>query len=368
MAGYDVIILAGGLATRLRPLTYSRPKPLLPILNKEILDWIMESLVKIPINRIFISIRYMGDLIRSHVESVWGELRDRIIFVTENKPLGDAGPILLINDNYELTDTFLVVYGDIFSNVNIQDLLNTHVKRGGIATITLTRVDDVSRYGVAQLDDSGRIVNFVEKPRQYVGSNLINAGYYVFTKDVIKYIPRVEGQVKLAVDVIPKVLRAGNVYSYIHNGLWYDIGTPEDYMKANFIALSQMCSDGCVPSGIGDSVKIQPPVYIAPGVDIMGEGEIGPNVIIHRNVKVSPGVKIVDSIIFDGTIVSMGTYISGAIIGSNSYIGKWVRIESGAVLGDGVYVKDFSFIARNTKIGPYREVTESIYREGEVIP
>lgn len=371
MKSYDVIILAGGLATRLRPLSYSRPKPLLPVLDKEIIDWIMESVTKIPLNRIFISIRYMGDLIKEHMERVWSEFRDKLIFVTENKPLGDAGPISLINEKYELSDTFLVVYGDILSDIDARALVNFHEKMGGTATITLTRVDDVSRYGVAQLDETGKIINFIEKPKQYVGSNLINAGFYVFTKEITKLIPKnPEGQVKLAIDVVPRLLRIGKVYGFIHSGLWFDIGTPEDYMKANFSILVSRCKDDndCVSTDLPQSVTIQPPVYLGPNVTIGSNTEIGPNVIIHRNTKIGSTAKIVNSLIFEGgSSLCDGVYISGSIIGSNTYIGKWARVEDGSVIGDGVYIKDSVFIAKNTKIGPYREIMESIYKEGEII-
>ncbi|WP_252901198.1 sugar phosphate nucleotidyltransferase [Vulcanisaeta sp. JCM 14467] len=355
MKSYDVIILAGGLATRLRPLSYSRPKPLLPVLDKEIIDWIMESITRISLNRIFISIRYMGDLIREHMERVWSNFKDRLIFVMENKPLGDAGPIALINDKYELSDTFLVVYGDILSNIDADALVNFHEKMGGIATITLTRVDDVSRYGVAQLDETNRIINFIEKPKQYVGSNLINAGFYVFTKDVVKLILKnPENQVKLAIDVIPRLLRMGEVYGYIHNGLWFDIGTPEDYMKANFSVLASRCGGGsnnCINIDLPSTVTIQPPVYLGPGVTIGNNTEIGPNAIIHRNTKIGNTVKIVNSLIFEGSSLCDGAYVAGSIVGSNTYIGKWARVEDGSVIGDGVYIKDSVFIAKNTKIG-----------------
>jgi len=371
MGNYDVIILAGGLATRLRPLSYSRPKPLLPILDKEIIDWIMESITKIPLNRVFISIRYMGDLIREHMERVWVDFKDKLVFVTEDKPLGDAGPISLINDIYELTDTFLVIYGDIFSNIDSKELINFHEKVGGIATITLTRVEDVSRYGVAQLDENNKIINFIEKPKQYVGSNLINAGFYVFTKEVIKLIPRnPSGQVKLAVDVIPKLLRLGEVYGYIHNGLWFDIGTPEDYLKANFKVLMERCinNNGCINTDLPSSITLQPPIYLGPGVTVGSNAEIGPNVIIHSNTRIGNTVRIINSLVFERSSLCDGAYISGSIIGSNTYVGKWVRIEDGAVIGDGVYIKDSVYIAKNTKIGPYREIMESIYRDGEIIP
>jgi len=276
MGNYDVIILAGGLATRLRPLSYSRPKPLLPILDKEIIDWIMESITK-----------------------------------------------------------------------------------------------DVSRYGVAQLDENNKIINFIEKPKQYVGSNLINAGFYVFTKEVIKLIPRnPSGQVKLAVDVIPKLLRLGEVYGYIHNGLWFDIGTPEDYLKANFKVLMERCinNNDCINTDLPSSITLQPPIYLGPGVTVGSNAEIGPNVIIHSNTKIGNTVRIMNSLVFERSSLCDGVYISGSIIGSNTYVGKWVRIEDGAVIGDGVYIKDSVYIAKNTKIGPYREIMESIYRDGEVIP
>ncbi|BDR91125.1 sugar phosphate nucleotidyltransferase [Vulcanisaeta souniana] len=371
MKSYDVVILAGGLATRLRPLSYSRPKPLLPVLDKEIIDWIMESITRIPLNRVFISIRYMGDLIKEHMENTWAEFKDRLVFVTESKPLGDAGPIPLIDEKYELSDTFLVVYGDIFSDISTVELINFHEKAGGLATVTLTKVDDVSRYGVAQLDENNRIINFIEKPKQYVGSNLINAGFYVFTKETIKLMPRnPEGQIKLATDVIPRLLGTGSVYGYIHNGLWFDIGTPEDYLRANFRVLANRCSgtnNHCINTDLHPTVTIQPPVYLGPNVVVGNNTELGPNVIVHKNTKIGSTTKILNSLIFNGSSLCDGSYISGAIIGSNTYIGKWVRIEDGSVIGDGVYVKDYVFIAKNAKIGPYREIMESIYKDNEII-
>jgi mannose-1-phosphate guanylyltransferase len=362
----DVVILAGGFATRLRPLSYSRPKALLPILDKSMIDWIMESISAVVNGRIFVSIRYMGDRIREHVGKQWAPLRDRIFFITEERPLGDAGPIVLIDEEYRLSKTFMVIYGDVFSDLDMGRVLKFHRESGGIATLVLARASDVSRYGVAQLSGD-RIVGFIEKPRHSVQSNLVNAGIYVFQREVLDYIPRRGGEpLKLAVDVIPRLLGTNDVYGYVHDGLWFDIGTTEDYMSANFKVLEVRCRDPCIETEPGDA-RIEPPIYVGKGVALGHGSELGPRAIIHSNSRVGEAARITESIIFENSTISKGTYVKGSIVGGDSYVGRWVRIEEGSILGDGVYVKDYVFIGRRSKVGPYREVAESIYGEDKVL-
>jgi len=362
----DALILAGGFATRLRPLSYSRPKPLLPILDKAIIDWIIESASPVIDGRLFISLRYMGDKIRDHITKQWPSLRDRLFFVTEERPLGDAGPVLLIDEDYGLSDDFMVIYGDVYSDVALDRVLRFHEKMGGLATLVLARVNDVSRYGVAILEGE-RIVDFVEKPKHQVQSNLVNAGIYVFSREVLSYIPRgFEGPLKLAIDVIPRLLKAGDVYGYVHDGFWFDIGTIEDYINANFKLLEHRCKDPCLNTEAYDA-HVESPAYVGEGV-ILGRGsEVGPRAIIHRGSRVGECARVVDSIIFENSTISKGSYVRGSIIGGDSYVGKWVRIEDGSVLGDGVYVRDNVFIGRRSRVGPYREVPDSIYGEEEVL-
>ncbi len=366
------LILAGGFATRLRPLSYTRPKPLLYILNKPILDYILESVILSDVDKIYLSIRYMANKIIEHVENTWSKYRDKIEYLVEDRPLGDAGPLKFLK-NVALSEnsTIVVLNGDIFSNIELNEVLRFHKKKGGIATLVLTRVSgDLSRYGVATVDAEQRIVSFIEKPKDYKSEGLVNAGVYIFEPEIFDYIDfRTDRPMKLSIDVIPILLKHGDVYGFIHEGYWFDIGTPEDYLRANFTALEYLCSNDNAECIKGDCEgTLREPCFIDENVHISKEAEIGPYAIILRGCKIGPSVRITNSVILEGVTVEKGSYITGSIIGEYTYIGKWVRIENGTVIGDYTYIADNVFIAKGTKIGPHREINESIYKENVIIP
>ncbi len=345
----DAIVLAGGYATRLRPLTYTRPKPLLPILNKEAIDWILEAVVKSNPSRIFVSVRYMGDKIEMHLSSKWNNAS----IVVEDRPLGDAGPISLINKLHGINGDFIIVNGDIFTSIDINDMLRYHKAKGGLATIALTPVPDPHHYGIAEMGDNEKIINFIEKPATAQRSNLANAGIYIFAEDALQYFPQPGRQGKLAMDVLPRILEKHDVYGYVLKDFWFDIGTIETYMEANFKALELLNPKGL--SFIDENVEI-------------GEGsEVGPYAIVLKNTKIGRDTSISNSIIMDGVRIDMGSHIDGAVVGQDVSIGKWVRIERGVTIGDGTYIKDHVFINKNVKIGPFREVSQSIYNEGDIL-
>lgn len=362
------IILAGGFATRLRPLTLTRPKPLLPILDRPLLDWIIYGLYESGIRDIILSIRYLAQLIKAK----YGAGIDRgvdIKYVEEVKPLGDAGPIKLVNEHVGLDDTFLVVYGDVFSDIDYSRLLEFHKRKGGIATIMLTRVDDPSRYGVAILDDDHRIRDFIEKPpREQAPSNVINAGVYVFEPEILRYIPDKRPS-KLAKDVIPKLVAEEQVYGFIHDGLWNDIGIPEDYYRANINALKYFYPQGYIDGAaeINGDVEIIPPVYISSKVRIEKGSKIGPYTIIGYSSKIGDNALISRSILFPEVIVETSAVIQGSIVGERSIIGKWSRLEEGVIIGDEVVIDEAVLLNKDVIVLPFKEVESSVYKEGKII-
>ena len=369
MGAVDVaVVLTGGFATRLRPLTLTRPKALLPILGRPLLDWIIEGLARAGVKKVILSVRYLADLIRGRYGR-GDSLGVGLEYAEELKPLGDAGPIPVISRDYGLDNTFLVVYGDVFSDINYGDVLDFHRRVGGLATMVLTRVEDPSRYGVSVLDDGFRVVSFVEKPgRGEAMSNLVNAGVYVFEPEALKYFPP-KTPSKLSRDVIPRMVREGVIYGYVHEGIWSDIGVPKDYMRANFNALDRYFPSGYVSreAEVGRGVELVNPVFIEGGVKV-GEGSVvGPYAVIGRNARIGSSVRVSNSIILESVVIDGSTLIEGSIVGRGSYIGKWVRISSNSVLGDEVVLSSEVFIARNVIILPYKEVGNSVFREGSVI-
>ncbi len=365
-----MLILAGGYATRLRPLSYTRPKPLLKIVNKPILDYVIESALSVNPDMIILSLRYFADKIIDHVRRRWSSIEDKILFLVEERPLGDAGPITHVVNEYGVRDrTLLVVNSDVYSNIDLCSVVQFHRKTNSIATIVLTRIrGDLSRFGVAQIDEEFRVTSFVEKPQRPPNEGLVNAGVYVFEPEICRYLPRkVERPLKISVDLLPKLVQEKSLHAYVHEGYWFDIGTPEDYVKANKVALEHMCRDeSCVRGDVLGTVV--PPAYVADTAQIGKDSVIGPYTVILDECKVGTGVRIRSSIVFERTIVGDYTYISNSIIGENVYIGKWARIDDNCIIGDYTYINDEVYIAREVKIGPHREIMDHIRKEGEVLP
>lgn len=361
-----VVVLTGGFATRLRPLTLTRPKPLLPILDKSLLDWILTGLASSGLKDVILSVRYLSNMIKGKYGdgSAYGL---SINYAEEVKPLGDAGPIKLINDKFGLNETFLVVYGDVFTNIDYRKVIEFHKKKGGLATLVVTPVDDPSRYGVAVLDKNGKVVDFVEKPpKEQAKSNLVNAGVYVFESEAIKYFP--DKPSKLSRDVIPKMVEDGVIYGYEHKGIWKDIGVPADYLKANYDALLHYHPKGFISnkSNIKEAEILQPS-FIGDNVTINKNSRIGPFSIIGSGCSIGPSTRVFRSVLLNHTTIEGSALIESSVVGEKCYIGKWVRVSEGTVLGDEVVLKDEIFIARNTIILPYKEVTSNIEKEGMIV-
>ncbi len=220
------IILAGGKGTRMRPLTYEMPKPMIPLKGKPLVQHIIELCRKYEVREIIMSVGYMGDKIRDHFGD-GSHLGVDIRYVYEDEELGTAGPLLLAKER--LDGPFLMFNGDVLSDIDLGDLISFHAEQNGLATIALTQVEDTSSFGVARLKGH-RIVGFVEKPKGGEDSKLINAGVYVLEPEVLGYIPK--GKSMLERDVFPKLSDEGKLYGYPFDGQWFDTGTPEAYERA----------------------------------------------------------------------------------------------------------------------------------------
>ena len=220
------IILAGGKGTRMRPLTYEMPKPMIPLKGKPLIQHIIELCRKYEIREIILSVGYMGDKIRDHFGD-GSHLGVDIKYVEEEEELGTAGPLLLAKQY--LTSPFLMFNGDVISNIDLADIISFHSEQNALATIALTQVEDTSSFGVARLKGH-KIVGFIEKPKGGEDGKLINAGVYVMQPDVLGYIPK--GKSMLERDVFPKLAEEGKLYGYPFDGQWFDTGTPEAYERA----------------------------------------------------------------------------------------------------------------------------------------
>ena len=221
-------ILAGGLGTRLRPITHEIPKPLVPIQGKPIIEHLIDLFRKYDIRNIIVSIGHMGGKIKNHLGD-GKKFGVNITYVEEEERLGTAGPLRLAENI--LTDSFIVTNVDELKDIDLHDMYFFHKEIESIATIALTTVADPSTYGVADMQGS-KILKFVEKPKkENTPSNLINAGIYIFEPEIFDYIPK-SGFAMLEKDVFPKLAVDNKLCGYPFSGQWFDTGTMERYEKA----------------------------------------------------------------------------------------------------------------------------------------
>ncbi len=218
------MILAGGVGTRLRPITHEIPKPLIPVQDKPVIEYNMDLFSKYGVKKIVLALGYKAEKIKSYFQDNPVDGLE-LVYVEEQKPLGTGGPLLLAKRHFK--NTFVVANADELKDINLEDMYNFHKANKALITMALTTVNDVSKYGVARLQGS-RILEFIEKPNEEdAPSRLISAGLYLFEPEVLDYIT--EGFCMLEKDVFPKLAKEGKIFGYPFTGQWLNTGTLEEY-------------------------------------------------------------------------------------------------------------------------------------------
>ena len=363
------LILAGGFGTRLRPLTCTRPKLMFPVANKPIIDWILEGLSKNGVTEVVLAVNYMADMLEKHL----GRLKHgiEIHYSHEKKPLGTGGPIKKAESLLRNGDgLFYVLNGDVLSSLKYSALVQAHRDSKALATIALQVVEDPSRFGVVEITPTNQILNFVEKPKaEDAPSNLINAGMYVLSDAVFELIPNGK-KVSMEYDVFPILVEKGKLYGRRFDGLWVDVGKPDDYILANRLMLANLAKESPLvegDAGIDENATIIPPVVIGPGAVIEEDACIGPYVAIGKDSEVSKGARIEDSVIFERAWVDSHASIRGAIIGEGAIVGRWVKVENDCIVGDHAILTDNITLTSHVKICPSKEVKASVLSPSTVM-
>jgi mannose-1-phosphate guanylyltransferase len=335
-----------------------------PVANRPLLDWIVQRLAQSGVGTIILAVNYMADVISRYFgRSRYGS---RIIYSREAKPLGTGGPIknaerFLGNDS----KPFFVLNGDILSNINYNELLQSHISRKAKATIALCEVENPSRFGVAALNDKNQILRFIEKPKlEEAPSRLINAGVYVLDPTVLTLIPR-DRRVSIEREIFPVLAENKELYGYRFDGLWTDIGKPEDYLLANRKMLEIMASSNSL-SKINNANMV-PPVAIGKNVIVEQDAVVGPYVSIGEGAVIKRGARVENSVLLPGVWVDYSASIRNSIIGEKVVIGRWVKVENGCMIGDYAIIEDNVTLTANVKVCPYKEVSESILQPSTVM-
>jgi NDP-sugar pyrophosphorylase family protein len=345
------VILAGGVGTRLKPLTHNRPKPLIPIAGEPCIDYMIKSLVAADFKRLIVTTGYMSDtMIKSIGDGK--KFGASILYAFEEQPAGTAGAVKNVSEF--LDDTFVVASGDVLADVDIKELFEYHRKKRATATMALTTVDNPVEYGIVGLNNDNRIVKFKEKPKaEEVFSNLINAGIYILEPEVLDFIP--ENQMfDFSKNVFPALLEAGKpIFGAPLSGLWMDIGRPSDVLKATFEVVNRFGEQVNMKDvEITGKVILGDAVFLEKGVQIVGPCYIGNGIEVGRNtklekaciydnVKIDRGVVIENSIIMSGSTLGWRSEVKNSIISNRCTLEDDVKLTD-SVIGEGVTIKKHS--------------------------
>ncbi len=312
------LILAGGLGTRLRPLTYGMPKPLVPLLGKPLVSHIIDPLPA-EVDTVILAVSYMRDALDAYFST--HDVGRKVILVNEEQPLGTGGAIK--NVSHYLDDTFIAFNGDVVCSIDLNDMLRYHRSHGGIGTMSLWQVEDPSAFGVVGRDMRGRITHFQEKPAKGEAiSNSINAGVYIFEREILDQIP--SGVVSMEREVFPRVLDRG-LYGYEFKGYWVDCGTRESLLTAQRTLLD--LGAGRISP---DMISEDEAVLVGTNMVLRGHlrgCRVGPHVYIEDDVLISKGAEVSESMVLRGALVEDGAQVHGSIIGPDCVVanGEVVR-------------------------------------------
>ena len=321
----QLVIVAGGLGKRLRPITLTRPKALVPLVDRPIVVHAIDRLPR-SCDEVLIAVNYMFEAVRDYFREHAFDVPIRVIH--EPTPLGTAGAIK--NLERYVTGPFAAYNGDVIDTIDFDGLVRAHKKGGGIGTIAVWPVDEPSAFGAVEIRGR-RIVRFVEKPAVGGGAGVVNAGRYVFEPQVFDFIAGGR-EVSLEREVFPRLVEHG-LTPYRYDGWWADAGTLETYLEAQRFVLAASRAK-IAPEADVSSAALTPPVYVAAGSFV--EGHVGPNVAFGRGCKFGRA-RIRDAALLDGASVDDKAEVERSILGAGVGIGEGAAVRD-SILGDGVQV------------------------------
>jgi mannose-1-phosphate guanylyltransferase len=336
------IILVGGKGTRLRPLTYETPKQMLPLVGVPMIECVFEWLGRHGVTETVLSLGYLPEQFTDAYPS--NEIAGvRVEYAVEPEPLDTAGAIRFAATQFGFDESFLVVNGDILTDLDITTLMAFHHQHGGEATIALHPVDDPSRFGVVPTTPEGQVISFVEKPpRDEAPTNNINAGIYIFEPRALERIAG-EGRVSVERDTFPSLAREGELYAMVDGAYWLDTGTPQAYLQANFDILNGRQGMHVFSDIVNCSWR-----HATSTVD--GSATLT-NSVIDADCVVGANVVLEEAVLLPGAIVQANCVIRSSIIGPGAVIGRFSHLGATCVVGANEHVAAASELSGEVRLG-----------------
>jgi NDP-sugar pyrophosphorylase family protein len=316
------VILVGGEGTRMRPLTETVPKPLLPLMDRRALDHVLDHLGRHGVHEVVLSSPYLEREFHPFIEARKGD--PAITWNTETHALGTGGAIV---NALEATgdDPFFALNGDILTDLDLTTMRAFHDVNGAAVTIALHHVDDARAFGLVATDGEGRVLEFREKPEDPVPGD-VNAGTYLLDPGVLgDWTPGESASIER--DIFPAVIAAGHpVYGFVADAYWLDLGTPEKYLQAHFDMFEGKVHDVTYPAP-----------WVAEGAVVDLRAQLGRWVAVGAGATVGPGAQVEDSVLHRGAAVGAGARVVGSVLASRAVVGDGASVE-GSVLGEGATV------------------------------
>ena len=317
------VVLVGGFGTRLRPLTLTTPKQMLPVVDRPMLEHVIAGLGRHGVHEVTLSLGYKEDVFReAYPDATCAGVG--LQYAVEPEPLDTAGAVRFAADVAGIDETFIVVNGDVFTDLDIGAVWERHHEIGAEGTIALTPVDDPSRYGVVPTDDAGRVLGFVEKPpRDEAPTNWINAGTYVFEPSVLERIASGR-RVSIERETFPAIVADGGLWAVQSDAYWVDAGTPRTYLQIQMDLLDGV--RGAKVDGIG------------PGASIATGATVEHSVVMD-GASVAAGAVVRDAVVSTGALVSADAVVEGSIVGPGAVVGERAKVTELSMIGERAIVE-----------------------------
>jgi mannose-1-phosphate guanylyltransferase len=319
----NAVVLVGGEGTRLRPLTETIPKPLVPLVGRPSLDHVLDHLARHGVHRVVLSSSYLEETFHAFLEARHGD--PAITWITEPEPLDTGGAIVHALPHLD-EEPFLALNGDILTDLDLTAMRAFHAERGAVATIALHHVEDARPFGLVSTGADGRVLEFREKPADPMAGD-INAGTYLLDPGALAGWPS-GSKVSIEREIFPALIAAGApVYGFLTGAYWLDLGTPAKYLQAHADLL-----DGRVAG--------HPPLdapFIDPTAAVAGSARVGRHVVVGPDVAIGAGADVDGSVLLRGARVEAGALVRGSILGPGSVVGANARLDGG-VLAEGASV------------------------------
>jgi mannose-1-phosphate guanylyltransferase len=364
----QAVILVGGEGKRLRPLTSTVPKPVVPLVDRPFISFMLEWLREHGIDDVIMSCGFLATSVRNVLGDGSG-LGIRLRFVEEPDPRGTAGALKFAEPL--LDERFLMLNGDVLTDIDLTAQMAQHEQTGAKATLALVPVPDPTAYGLVHLNEDRSVREFLEKPSSdRIDSNLISAGAYVLDREVLELVPA-ERNVSIEREVWPLLIGAG-LYGFPSDSYWLDIGTPDRYLKGTFDII-----EGNVETAVTDRLgsdwlaidqraevlgRVIPPAVLERGVHIAEGAHVGSLAVLAEDVSIGANSTVERAVILNGAQIGEGCTLRDCIVAAGCHIGARTQISGGAVLGEGVTIGADNVITHGARIFPGVELPDGAIR------